>query len=119
MSKLYDNIEKIWNVAKICHEANRAYCEGIGDNSQVSWGDAPEEIRQSAIDGVKFHMANDITPEQSHENWLKFKEAEGWVYGEVKDMQKKTHPCMIPYSELPELQKQKDKIFKAIVDCFK
>jgi len=28
------------NIAKVCHEANRAYCESIGDNSQLSWEDA-------------------------------------------------------------------------------
>jgi len=24
-------------IAKVCHEVNRAYCAGIGDNSQVPW----------------------------------------------------------------------------------
>lgn len=110
---------KIEFIAKLCHEVNKAYCESIGDNSQSSWLDAPQWQKDSAINGVKFHLDNEATPEQSHENWLKQKENEGWVYGEVKNVEKKTHPCYRPYNELPESQKSKDYIFKAIVKICK
>ena len=42
-----------------------------------------------------------------------------WSYGEVKDAEAKTHPCLIPYDQLPEFQKAKDKLFVAIVDALK
>lgn len=107
------NIEKI---AKVAHEANRAYCESIGDNSQIPWGRAPDWQRESAIDGVKFHLNNpDSQPQDSHENWLKLKFAEGWKYGEVKAVGKKEHPCCVPYDELPIEQRVKDSIFLGIV----
>lgn len=106
-------------IAKICHETNRAYCETIGDYSQPSWEEAPQWQRDSAVNGVKLHLEGDVTPEQSHENWMKEKEADGWKYGEVKDPEKKLHPCMVPYSELPITQRRKDLLFKAVVDCFK
>ena len=41
--------------------------------------------------------------------------AEGWVWGPVKDFDKKTHPCLIPYSELPLEQQRKDAIFQGVV----
>jgi hypothetical protein len=41
----------------------------------------------------------------------------GWVYGEVKDAEKKTHPCLVPFSELPPFQQQKDSLFCGIVDA--
>lgn len=110
------NIEQI---AKICHEVNKSYCESIGDNSQPKWEDAPEWQKSSAINGVKFHLENDVTPEQSHENWLKQKLEEGWVYGKEKDVEKKTHPCIKRYDELPKYQRAKDSLFKAVCDCFK
>ena len=47
---------------------------------------------------------------------MKQKEADGWKYGEVKDADKKEHPCMIPYEELPVEQRAKDYIFKQIVN---
>ncbi|WP_110930671.1 RyR domain-containing protein [Paenibacillus bouchesdurhonensis] len=106
-------------IARICHEVNRAYCSSIGDASQPNWEDALEWQKDSAVNGVEFHLNNDTTPEQSHENWMREKIASGWVYGPVKDPEKKEHPCMIPYDQLPKEQRTKDYLFKAIVDCFK
>lgn len=104
------------NIARVCHEANRAYCCTIGDTSQPSWEDAPEWQKASAIDGVNFLLEEDRGPEASHENWLRTKEKEGWVYGPTKDPEKKTHPCCVPYADLPPKQKLKDAIFHAIVN---
>jgi len=106
-------------IAKICHNVNRAYCESIGDHSQPHWDVAPDWQKESAVDGVEFHLANEVSPEQSHENWMEHKEKDGWSYGDVKDAVKKTHPCMLPYDELPVEQRTKDHLFKAIVDSFK
>ena len=107
------NVEQI---AKVCHETNRAYCETIGDNSQPKWEDAPEWQRQSAINGVSYHLETpNAKPEDSHNSWLKEKELDGWKFGLVKDPEKKEHPCYIPYEQLPEEQKKKDSLFIAIV----
>jgi len=110
------DIEKI---AKLCHEANKILCESQGDYSQVSWEYAEEWQKNSAIEGVKFHLSGLHSPEQSHESWLKLKESEGWVYGEIKDPVKKEHPCMRPYNELPEDQRMKDYLFSGIVNSLK
>ncbi len=108
------------DIARLCHMANRAYCQRIGDNSQPDWEDAPDWQKNSAIDGVKFRLMNPLsTPEQSHENWLRDKERDGWKYGPVKDPAKKEHPCFVPYSMLPEDQRAKDHIFVAVVDGVK
>lgn len=110
----------ITRIAKVCHEVNRAYCESLGDTSQDPWNQAPDWQKQSCINGVKMHLENpDVTPRQSHENWMREKAAAGWVYGPVKDPEKKTHPCMVPYGQLPQEQRSKDYIFKAIVDCLR
>ena len=107
------------DIARVCHEANRAYCISIGDDSQPAWEDAPEWQRESAIDGVRFHLdsgeMDGFDPAASHENWMRQKEDDGWVYGSVKDPVKKQHPCMVPYDELPEEQRRKDHLFTAVV----
>lgn len=106
----------IAGIAIVCHEANRAYCATIGDHSQLPWEEAPQWQRDSAIKGVEFCLENpDAPPSANHESWLAAKEAEGWAYGEVKDVDAKLHPCFVPYDELPPEQKAKDYLFKAIV----
>lgn len=103
-------------IAKVCHEANRAYCETIGDNSQPAWEDAPAWQRGSAIKGVEFCITHpDAPPSANHDNWLAVKEAEGWKYGPVKDPEKKEHPCFVPYDQLPVEQQKKDALFRAVV----
>lgn len=103
-------------IARQCHEVNRAYCQAIGDDTQASWEFAPQWQRDSAIKGVQFHLGNpDASPSDSHNSWLAEKEAAGWKYGPVKDADKKEHPCVVPYDQLPEQQRAKDYIFKAVV----
>lgn len=109
----------IESIAKTCHEANKGYCEALGDTSQTSWKDAPQWQKDSAIAGVTFHLSGDHGPEESHNNWLAQKKAEGWVYGKIKDPVKKEHPCFVPYARLPVEQRAKDYIFRSIVNAFK
>ena len=61
-------------IAKTCHEVNKAFCLANGDKSQPNWEDAPQWQKQSAINGVEFHLANpNSKPSDSHKNWLKEK----------------------------------------------
>lgn len=104
------------SIARVAHEVNRAYCEALGDTSQVPWADAPEWQRKSAINGAAFHRANpDAGPEHSHNAWLKEKSDNGWSWGSEKNEERKEHPCFVPYNELPVEQKAKDYIFRSIV----
>lgn len=103
-------------IARACHEANRAFCSYTGDDSQVPWDEASDGIKQSAINGVEFHFANpDAGDSASHDNWSAFKAADGWVFGKVKSEKTKTHPCLVPFDELPADQQFKDKLFRTIV----
>lgn len=110
------NKDIVLSIARVCHEVNREYCMSQGDFSQPQWEEASNEIRHSAFIGVKMHLDNpQATPRDSHESWMAQKAKDGWVYGEVKDAEKKTHPCMVPYAELPAEQRAKDYIFRGIV----
>lgn len=107
-------------VAKVAHEINRAYCHSIGDNTQPDWENAPDWQKQSAINGVNFHLGNpDAGASASHDNWLEEKKQAGWKYGEVKNEFKKEHPCFLPYEKLPVSQKSKDYLFKQVVHSLK
>lgn len=103
------------DTARVAHQLNKAYCEMLGDNTQVDWGDAPEWQQTSAILGVEFHhQFPDAGDEGSHESWRAEKTREGWKYGPVKDVEKKEHPCMVDFDELPLEQQIKDALFRAV-----
>lgn len=108
--------KRVLQIAEVCHEANRRYCRTLEDYTQMPWQYAPAWQRESATAGVRFCIANPDAPASaSHENWLAEKERTGWKYGPLKDDVAKTHPCFVPYEELPLEQRRKDHLFKAIV----
>ncbi len=47
--------------------------------------------------------------ENVHDNWSAGRFAEGWIYGEARNDALKTNPCLVPYSELPEGEKEYDR----------
>ena len=114
------NSQQIDDIARTCHEANRALCQAFGDFSQESWDRAPEWQRESAIKGVTLHLENrKLGPQASHEAWMADKQAQGWVYGSEKDPDRKQHPCMVSFDQLPPEQQAKDYVFRAIVHAMR
>lgn len=105
-------------IATICHQANKSYCEAGGDLTQKDWNEADQWQRDSAIKGVQFRIDNPNAADSAqHDAWSKDKVEAGWVHGEEKSTELKTHPCLVPFDQLPEFQQRKDKLFCAIVDA--
>lgn len=106
---------KVIDIAQVCHEANRALQIVQGDPSpSPAWEDAEQWQIDATVESVVNCQAG-VTPEQLHEKWCEFKTSTGWIYGPVKDSVLKTHPCLVPYKDLPEEQRVKDSLFKLIV----
>lgn len=102
--------------ARTAHEVNRAYCLGLGDDSQLPWEEAPQWQRDSALNGA-LHVLEDPdgSDAASHFSWVAEKLRDGWVYGAEKDAKAKTHPCIVSFSDLPFGQQMKDRLFRAAV----
>ncbi len=110
---------KVEQIARICHETNAAFCRAIGDDSQKPWDEAEDWQRQSAVRGVAYALSNPDAPASAqHEAWLEDKLRDGWKYGTVKDSDKKEHPCIVDYEDLPLEQRIKDHLFKGVVRAF-
>jgi len=104
-------------LGRAAHEVNRSYCQARGDDTQMPWEVAPEWLRVSVLKGVRGALAGN-SPEQSHESWLMEKSATGWKHGPVKDAEKKEHPNIVPYAELPATERKKDALFVGTVLLF-
>lgn len=115
-----DNEKYIEAIARVMHEANRAWCEANGDISQPAWDAAPEWQRSSAINAVEFHLTNpSASASATHDKWMDDKLAAGWTHGAVKDADAKTHPCIVPFDELPHVHRAKDVLARAVVHALK
>lgn len=103
-------------IAELAHETNRIYCQGIGDTEVPSWPEASDEQRNSMVMGVKYIVDDPLlTPAAQHAAWMKAKVDAGWTLGKKKNEETKTHPCLVPYEDLPAKQRIKDTLFHVVV----
>ena len=51
------------------------------------------------------------SPEELHGSWMQAYYTMGWTYGPVYDREAKTHPDLVPYARLGQLERDKDAVF--------
>lgn len=105
------------DIARVVHAAHRELQIVQGDPvPSPPWDDAPDYQVREATAGVRDVLRNpDLTAERSHELWVARMQADGWVYGTVKDPEHKTHPALLPFAELPAERQLQDRLFIAII----
>ena len=54
-------------------------------------------------------MLTERIAENVHDVWARGRISQGWSYGERRDDDNKLTPCLVPYSELPESEKEYDR----------
>ena len=70
----------------------------------------PEPMDLSLVDlPESLIQLSERIAENVHEVWAKARIDEGWTYGEKRDDIHKKHPCLVPYDELPEAEKEYDR----------
>lgn len=107
-------------VARVCHEALRAYAMSIGDHTQIPWDGVPRWQKDRTVDGVRSAVANpEQDPAESHDLWVGGMCAAGWKLGKEKRPEVKEHPALVPYEDLSEEQQAKDRLFLAVVGALR
>lgn len=56
------------------------------------------------------------SPEELHGSWMQAYFAMGWIYGEAYNREGKTHPDLVPYAQLGQLERDKDAVFVALCE---
>ena len=111
----------IETIARICHEAMSALVAEMEGEPHPRWESLKGSDNEWMIEDTKKNVIARINNPMSlmsltHEAWKENRIDNGWVWGETKCSIKKTHPCLVPYGELPDSEILKDQVFTAIVD---
>jgi hypothetical protein len=82
------------------------------------WGKRDEAFRRQFVDVIARQCGPDRSdsPEALHDSWWRAYEDMGWIYGPTRDPVAKTHPDMVPYDELGQLERDKDAVFVALCE---
>ena len=70
----------------------------------------PQPVDTSAIElDEDIRELGELIARNTHDVWAEGRIREGWTYGETRDDTKKTNPCLVPYEELSESEKEYDR----------
>lgn len=77
--------------------------------------DTSEVALSPELDQLTERLAQNI-----HDNWARQRMHDGWRFGQARDDHERQHPCLVPYDDLPESEKEYDRLsamesLKAIV----
>lgn len=102
-------------LASLVNAMNKAYCQWLS-------GQAPQmthEEKASSIEGLeKIYRKGFFHPRDLHDSWMGRKLRLGWRFGESKSEEDKTHPCLLPFSDLPAEEQFKDLLFGTVAMFF-
>lgn len=104
-------------IAQVVHESVRALQKANGQPASPAWGRAAKWMKEASVEAVRWRLANPkANASAQHDRWMAEKIAGGWKYGRAKNAVKKTHPLMVAYRDLPEIERLKDALVNAVID---
>jgi TrkA-N domain/RyR domain len=92
-------------------ESNRLFADGVAEKLESTGCTVvPAPLADPKAPGFAFtEQEVEELARAEHERWCRDLEREGWRYGDVKDPAGKLHPSLVPWSELPESERDKDR----------
>lgn len=83
----------------------------------VPWAEREEPFRKQFLDVIEKQCGPDRSesPERLHDEWVTAYAKMGWVYG-PRYIPGRTHPDMVPYGDLGQLEQDKDSVFVALCE---
>ena len=106
------------DVARVVYEANRAYCATMGDYTLQPWDLIGRAEKDSwKLGAAHYVKASGCSPAELHNVWFEEQVKEGWSLGPEIDFAHKTHPCLLPWFQLPVDQRMRALLFYHVVQA--
>lgn len=79
----------------------------------VEWKDREEPFKQQFLKVIERQSGEQRSksPEELHGSWMQAYFTMGWIYGKEYSRENKTHPDLVPYEDLGQLERDKDAVF--------
>lgn len=106
-------------IASVGHSVQCGIDYAFGLPELHQWGLMGEAYKTQMKASVRAVLIHDKSPKSLHDGWVRRLAQEGWVRGEVKDAEKKTHPLLVAFDELPIEWKLRLRQFRAAVIPFR
>ena len=117
MSRMVDNLterraEFVYNAARLAAMASKAPIV------PAIWNEREEDFKRQFLAVIERQCGEkrSKSPEELHGSWVQSYLTMGWIYGEVYDREKHTHPDLVPYALLGQLERDKDAVFIALCE---
>ena len=111
--------ELIGRRAKFVYDAARLAAQAANAPIvPVPWDEREEPFKAQFLEVIARQSGEQRSrsPEELHGSWMQAYFAMGWVYGEEYNREKKTHPDLVPYADLGQLERDKDAVFVALCE---
>ena len=84
----------------------------------VLWAEREQPFRDQCVKVIERQCGpqRSNSPEELHGSWMQAYLMNGWQYGAVYDCDKRTHPDLVPYAQLGQLERDKDAVFVALCE---
>ena len=84
----------------------------------VPWQEREASFRDQFLEVIERQCGpqRSGSPEELHGSWVQAYLKMGWVYGEEYSRELKTHPDLVPYAQLGQLERDKDAVFVALCE---
>ncbi len=102
----------VYNSARLAAQASNAPVV------PVPWNQREEPFRLQFLKVIERQCGDQRSrsPEELHGSWMQAYFAMGWKFGEVYNSDEKTHPDLVPYADLGQLERDKDAVFVALCE---
>lgn len=84
----------------------------------AAWSEREEPFRAQFREVIKRQCGEQRSrsPEELHGSWMQAYLTMGWTYGPEYSCENKTHPDLVPYADLGQLERDKDAVFVSLCD---